>query len=225
MNSFIHELNAILKEKSLLKHPFYKLWSAGKLTKHALQGYALDYYPLEAAFPSFLLNIAAKTDNKQIKKVVLDNYHEETTPKQIHADLWLDFAESVELVRDATKKHTPLPTTRATIKEFDTLTKKDILSGITVSLAYEANLQETSETKIEGLKKFYKIKEKKALHFFVLHSTLDTKHANDWKSILTRYAKTSEQKDKVKQTLRYSMDLLWKFLDGLHNKYNYGAVC
>ncbi|HWA07250.1 MAG TPA: TenA family transcriptional regulator, partial [Ignavibacteria bacterium] len=38
------ELDRILEEKSILKHPFYQKWNEGKLTIGELQDYAKQYY-------------------------------------------------------------------------------------------------------------------------------------------------------------------------------------
>ena len=38
------KIDAAIAEKSLLKHPFYQDWQAGKLSRKALQLYAAQYY-------------------------------------------------------------------------------------------------------------------------------------------------------------------------------------
>ena len=45
------KLDAAIAEKSLLKHPFYQDWQAGKLSREALQLYAAQYYRHVEAFP------------------------------------------------------------------------------------------------------------------------------------------------------------------------------
>jgi pyrroloquinoline-quinone synthase len=49
---FLDALDALVAEKHLLKHPFYKLWSEGKLTRADIREYAISYYPHVAAFPA-----------------------------------------------------------------------------------------------------------------------------------------------------------------------------
>ena len=40
MNSLTQNIDRIIEERSLLKHPFYQTWSDGKLTREALVGYS-----------------------------------------------------------------------------------------------------------------------------------------------------------------------------------------
>ena len=38
MNHLIQEIDRIIEERSLLKHPFYQAWSDGRLTREFWQG-------------------------------------------------------------------------------------------------------------------------------------------------------------------------------------------
>ena len=49
MNSLTQNIDRIIEERSLLKHPFYQTWSDGKLTREALVGYSKEYYQLVKA--------------------------------------------------------------------------------------------------------------------------------------------------------------------------------
>src|SRR5260370_14988582 len=55
-------IDAAIAEKSLLKHPFYQDWQAGKLSREALQLYAAQYYQHVEAFPKHLPVLAARTE-------------------------------------------------------------------------------------------------------------------------------------------------------------------
>ena len=52
---FLAKLDALVAEKHLLKHPFYVLWTQGKLTRENLREYAISYYPHVADFPTLRL--------------------------------------------------------------------------------------------------------------------------------------------------------------------------
>jgi pyrroloquinoline-quinone synthase len=223
--NFIQEIENILSEKSLLKHPFYKMWSEGKLSLEALKGYAAEYYTLEAAFPELLLKTRKYSPDKEDDKVLMENYAEETAKGKSHVDLWLDFSESLGLKRAEVKNSKPLASTNMALKNIESLIEKDYLSGIGALLSYEANLQETSATKIEGLKKYYGLASEKSTAFFSVHGILDIKHSNDWKDVLSKNAKTEKQQKEVKQAVEKSMNALWSFLDGIHEKYNAGSAC
>ena len=38
--NLIQKIDQIIEERSLLKHPFYEMWSDGKLTQESLAGYS-----------------------------------------------------------------------------------------------------------------------------------------------------------------------------------------
>ncbi|MEM4391678.1 MAG: pyrroloquinoline quinone biosynthesis protein PqqC, partial [Candidatus Nitrosotenuis sp.] len=40
MSPLSKKIDAIIEEKSLLKHPFYQMWSDGKLSMSSLAGYS-----------------------------------------------------------------------------------------------------------------------------------------------------------------------------------------
>jgi pyrroloquinoline-quinone synthase len=212
---FIGEINAILKEKSLLQHPFYKMWLDGTLSSDAM-----EYYTLEATFPSFLLKLNSYNPSEEDKKTIMENYGEETAKGRAHADMWLDFAVGLGLKRKDVKQFKPSNSTNDALNQIKSLTDKSYLSGIAALLAYEANLQETSATKIDSLRDQYGISDKKAVAFFAVHGILDIKHSNDWKEFLAKNATTPQQQKEVKKAVSEAMDALWHFLDGINEKYN-----
>src|SRR5258705_11577520 len=55
-------IDAAIAEKSLLKHPFYQDWQAGKLSREGLQLFAAQYYRHVEAFPQHLRELAARAE-------------------------------------------------------------------------------------------------------------------------------------------------------------------
>lgn len=49
MSVLIKRLDQEIEKRSLLKHPFYQMWSEGKLSMESLQGYAKEYFHLVKA--------------------------------------------------------------------------------------------------------------------------------------------------------------------------------
>ena len=46
MSQLIKKIDQIIEDKSLLNHPFYEMWSEGKLEFQSLVGYSKEYYQL-----------------------------------------------------------------------------------------------------------------------------------------------------------------------------------
>ena len=53
----VKEVNREIEQRSLLKHPFYKAWTEGRLTTSHLKGYSKEYFQLVKSIPQFVKNI------------------------------------------------------------------------------------------------------------------------------------------------------------------------
>ena len=47
-------IDALLRQKNMLRHPFYEAWSAGQLSLDSLQQYAAQYYHFVKEFPRMI---------------------------------------------------------------------------------------------------------------------------------------------------------------------------
>src|SRR5262245_10835759 len=99
--TFFEQLDARIAKFDLLTHPFYRSWTAGKLSRKDLHDYALDYYPHVEAFPSYLAAFGLRLTEGELRRAVLSNMCDETGQDptgghgRSHAELWLDFAEGM----------------------------------------------------------------------------------------------------------------------------------
>src|SRR5258708_13613115 len=91
----LDELDARIAARSILDPPFYRGWSAGRLSRQALATSARVYYPHVAAFPGYLEAAAERAELPAVRAELLDNLREERTVPGPHAKLWLDFAAAV----------------------------------------------------------------------------------------------------------------------------------
>jgi len=82
-SALLARMDAAIAEKSLLKHPFYQDWQAGKLSREALQLYAAQYYKHVEAFPKHLRVLAARTEGP-LQGLIRENLAEEESPTGQH---------------------------------------------------------------------------------------------------------------------------------------------
>jgi pyrroloquinoline-quinone synthase len=54
MPSIANEVDRLIEERSLLKHPFYQAWQRGELTLDTLCAYTAQYYHHVLAFPQYV---------------------------------------------------------------------------------------------------------------------------------------------------------------------------
>ena len=103
---FSKELNERLDEYHLLKHPFYKSWNEGKLTREIIKDYAEQYYQHVKAFPRYISATHSLCEDIEKRKILLENLQDEENKDKDHPKLWRNFAaamgskkEDIDLVK------------------------------------------------------------------------------------------------------------------------------
>lgn len=196
-----------IERQSILKHPFYQLWSEGKLTRDALKTYAKQYYHFVDEFPHLLETMLANCENPAIRSMISENLTEERK----HPSLWLTFAGALGLSREEVVSAEPLPETMESLQTFSSLMAGSTPCAAASLLTYEAQVPEVARQKMEGLMKFYGIETPEALEYFRVHMLVDLDHVKVWKQILSE---TSDETG-VLNAARKSLSAQWRLLDGV----------
>jgi pyrroloquinoline-quinone synthase len=208
------KIDAAIAEKSLLKHPFYQDWQAGKLTRESLQLYAAQYYRHVEAFPKHLRVLAARSEGP-LREIVLENLAEEENPSLPHPKLWRDFAAALGVHEEDIACCPALPGTQAVVETFrEIVGDRPVAEAVAALYAYESQVPEIATTKIDGLKKFYGIESPKGLAYFAVHEEADKAHREAWRNWLEQHAQGQEEE--ILATTNEALDALWGALDAVH---------
>ncbi|HLG23705.1 MAG TPA: CADD family putative folate metabolism protein [Candidatus Nanoarchaeia archaeon] len=214
--NLVSEIDKRICERSILKHPFYADWQSGKLTIPMLKEYAKQYYKHVAAFPQYLSGVHFKMDNFEDRKLVLQNLMDEENGPDNHPELWMRFAESLGISRDAVNSTTPTPETTQFVNHFKNATANGtIAEGIAALYTYESQIPRVSEEKICGLIEFYGIDSRDALEYFKVHMHADIEHSEAERKLIMKYAKTEEEQEKVLKIVDSTLDAYWNMLTGV----------
>ncbi len=178
MQTLSQKIDLLIEEYSLLKHPFYQSWSAGTLTKEVLAGYSKEYYQLVKAVPALVSKAADGCDPA---------YHEEVAgvhlEEQEHIGFWEKFAHSLNVDTSSLMNYTGLDKTQAAVNMMlDACV--DQSSATAVMYAFEKEIPVVSQSKLDGLAKFYDMTSADATDYFVLHTEADIRHAAVWRNML-----------------------------------------
>lgn len=213
----IAALNAMVEERSLLKHPFYQSWSAGSLSLERLRNYAAQYYHHVAAFPRYLSALHSRCGDLASRQTLLENLIDEERGTENHPELWLRFAEGLGVSRDAVTATEPSPSTRALIETFDNLARQaPVSAGLAALYVYEAQIPPVASAKIGGLRQFYGLGDERSLAFFTLHQKTDVFHAQTTAGLLDRHAAVSPQHESAAlEGAGQALTALWTMLDGV----------
>jgi pyrroloquinoline-quinone synthase len=213
----LDKIDAAIAEKNLLKHPFYRDWQAGKLSRESLQLYAAQYYRHVEAFPKHLRALAARADDS-LKPVVLENLAEEESPAGPHPQLWRDFAAALGVSEEDITSSPSLPGTQNVVHTFrDICANRSIPEAVAALYAYEAQVPEIAATKIDGLKRFYGITVEKGTAYFSVHEEADKAHRAAWRNWLAENASANGvSEEQVLASTADALNALWGALDAVH---------
>jgi pyrroloquinoline-quinone synthase len=178
--NIIKKIDEMIETRSLLKHPFYQMWSDGKLSQDTLAGYSKEYFQLVKAVPSFMTPIIEQAPDSAISELIA-NQQEESD----HVKLWIDFAGEIGVSEDELIQYTGLTKTRKAISDLNEL-MNTYEGGACAMYAFEKEIPKISQTKLDGLAKFYGITSDEATEYFKLHTEADIRHAASWRTILEK---------------------------------------
>lgn len=215
-DEFLTALDALIAEKHLLKHPFYRLWTEGKLTVENLREYAISYYPHVAAFPTYVSGVHSGCDDPALRRELLENLVEEEGGAENHPALWRKFAAALGAAAADMAVAARTPEVAAAIAEFRRSTHDgSVAEGLAALYAYESQIPEVSKSKREGLAAFYGITDAEATRFFTVHEEADVWHRRIEREALGRVADTEEKRAAALDAARRCCDALNGALDGV----------
>jgi pyrroloquinoline-quinone synthase len=214
-HDLLEKIDAAVAAKHLLKHPFYRDWQAGKLTRESLRLYAAQYYRHVEAFPRHLRVLAGRAD-APLREIVNENLAEEENPAAPHPQLWRDFAAALGVNHESILASRPLPATQAVVRKFaEICADRPLTEAVAALYAYESQVPEIATTKIDGLRTFYGIGHPRALAYFTVHEEADKAHRAAWRSWLASHAEGNAET--VLAATNEALDALWEALDAVHN--------
>jgi len=178
MNHLIQEIDRIIEERSLLKHPFYQAWSDGKLTRESLVGYSKEYYQLVKAVPIFMTQLM-----DHVPESLHDEFNFNQQEEFSHISLWERFASGLGVSRKELTNYEGLYTTNHAISELHSL-MSSFLSGSAAMYALEKEIPKISEIKLQGLAEFYGLTSEDVTEYFKEHMEADIRHTASWQKII-----------------------------------------
>jgi pyrroloquinoline-quinone synthase len=189
----VERLDEIGARWNVLRHPFYRRWESGGLTRDELAFYACEYRHAVVA----LANTAAAAGDP-------DHAREEAD----HIALWDDFANALETPRG----RRPQPTTVACA---DAWRRSDPLEARAVLYSVESAQPEISRTKLAGLVTHYGFDpDSPATAYFRIHASLDAEHAAASRRVLAEQTR-DEDAGRLTAVAEAALRGNWQLLDGV----------
>jgi len=208
--NIIKKIDEMIETRSLLKHPFYQMWSDGKLSQDTLAGYSKEYFQLVKAVPSFMTPVIEKAPDSVISELIA-NQQEESD----HVQLWIDFAVELGVSEDELTSYTGLTKTCKAVSDLNEL-MNTYEGGSCAMYAFEKEIPKISQTKLDGLAEFYGITSDEATEYFKLHTEADIRHTASWRNILKKSSTDSNNLLEIADKSISAQNLL---LDSCYEEY------
>ena len=219
MNTYLEQIDSDIAQRHLLKHPFYLAWARGELTKEALTDYAKQYYYHVAAFPTYLSAVHSHCDDQPTRKQLLSNLIDEEAGAPNHPELWKQFATGLGLSADELAKTPQQPETVNLINTFRKMCgENSTAAGLAALYAYESQIPEICESKIEGLKKHYGMSDPEHYRYFSVHIEADREHSAAEREMLRSHVNESNFTE-VRAGVNGVLDALWNLLSGVCHRH------
>jgi len=208
--NLIKRVDEMIEERSLLKHPFYEMWSDGKLNVESLAGYSKEYFQLVKAVPTFMTPIIEKAPELAVGELI-ENQQEEAD----HIRPWIKFANELGISEKELTNYQGLEKTKKAVSDLDEL--MDTYEGGSCAMyAFEKEIPKISQTKLDGMAKFYGMSSDDATEYFKLHTEADIRHAAAWRNILETASSNTDHLIQIADKSISAQNLL---LDSCYEEY------
>jgi pyrroloquinoline-quinone synthase len=192
--NLFERLDEVRDRWDVLRHPFYRRWECGELTRDDLAYYAGEYRHAVAA----LARLAGRASSP-----------EHAAEEAAHVTLWDGFAHAL----DADLDRPPRVETQACVDSW--ASPSDELEGAAALYAIESAQPEISRTKLDGLLEHYGFAGGgAATAYFEIHSERDHEHAAESKRVLEERA-SDEDCDRLVSAVERALAGNWTLLDGV----------
>jgi pyrroloquinoline-quinone synthase len=217
--AILSKIDEKIAARHLLTHPFYQAWTRGELSREALKDYARQYYHHVAAFPTYLSAVHANTEDQDVRRHILSNLMDEEAGSPNHPELWLQFADSLGVSPNDAKNVEKWAETQNLIDTFRSVCRDgSSVDGLAALYAYESQIPAVSESKIDGLKKFYGITDPSGTQYFEVHIEADKEHAATERALLTENL-DNDSAESAGAAVDRVLDSLWGMLSGVCHRH------
>jgi pyrroloquinoline-quinone synthase len=218
VSQVVSSLDNDIQDKSLLKHRFYQMWSAGSLSIENLGGYSKEYFQLVRAVPVLVNNVLRQVTPEFERSYALSaTMRHNLEEEKEHIAPWISFADSIGVTENELNEYECSEKTQEAVAEMLRLTTESVAAGISTLYTYEKQLPEISTKKIEGLVKFYGVRNDRALNYFRIHEKVDIEHAKLWGSLIDLMP--ASQHPTIRDAASASLKCQNMILDGVCDKY------
>jgi pyrroloquinoline-quinone synthase len=177
---FWTSLDGLRARHDVLRHPFYRRWSAGELTRSELAHYAGQYRHAVVALADATARVAA-SDDPGVDADLRAELDAHACDEASHIGLWDDFCHAVGGSSGAVAS----ADTACCARAWAGGDERPLLRSLVALHAIEAAQPAIAQAKRIGLLTHYGVDEGPATAYFELHEHLDVEHAAHSRALIS----------------------------------------
>ena len=220
--TFVGDLRAMIDAgRSFGRHPLWLCIAEGRLPRAALRPFAVQFFLQVREFPRAVSALHSSCPDIGERIELAESLYEEETGRisgcnVSHPELFLRFGEAVGVPRDAMVHGVPLPTTTALIGWFEQSTREQpfIEGAAATNLAAEGQVPGAFGPFARALERHYGCT-RAQVAFWDVHEQADREHSAIGDHIVVRQATTPALQMAVRRAIARSLELWWRFFDGI----------
>ncbi|PIR49946.1 pyrroloquinoline quinone biosynthesis protein PqqC, partial [Candidatus Peregrinibacteria bacterium CG10_big_fil_rev_8_21_14_0_10_54_7] len=160
----LSQFDDLIASRSLLRHPFYVAWSRGELTLDDLRVYAKEYFQLARRVPAIVERVRERALERE--PALVDAIEHNLQEEREHTELWKRFARSLGIPEEELLSYEPSAEVLDAVEGLVQGAEGTFEEAVATMYALERELPEISQTKKEGLARFYGLKSEDAHIYF-----------------------------------------------------------
>ena len=219
---FVEDLRAMIDAgRSFGRHPLWLRIAEGRLPRPALRPFAVQFFLQVREFPRAVSALHSSCPDTRERIELAESLYEEETGRisgcnVSHPELFIRFGEGVGVPRDAMEGGAPLPATAALIDWFLRSTREHpfIEGAAATNLAAEGQVPGAFGPFARALEQHYGCT-RAQVAFWDVHEQADREHSAIGDHIVVRLATTPELQADVRRAVARSLELWWRFFDGM----------
>ena len=219
---FVDDLRAMIDAgRAFGRHPLWLRIAEGRVPRSALAPFAVQFFLQVREFPRAVSALHSSCPNARERIELAESLYEEETGRisgcdVSHPELFVRFGEGVGVRRDAMVDGVPLPATAALIDWFVRSTREYpfIEGAAATNLAAEGQVPGAFAPFARALERHYGCT-RDQVAFWDVHEQADREHSAVGDHIVVRLATTAELQAGVRRAVARSLELWWRFFDGI----------
>jgi len=203
------------------RHPLWRRIEEGALDLPGLRAFAVQFFLQVREFPRAVSALHSACPDPEERVRLAESVYEEETGRISgcgcsHPELFIRFAESLGLERDACVHGLPLAETRALIDWFELSSQRRpfVEGAAAIALAAEGQVPGAFAPFARALEKHYGLS-REAVAFWDVHEEADKEHSDVGDHIVLRLATTEAVQAAVRAAVDRSLGAWWSFFDGI----------